>query len=189
MASNDYHFVTRWRVAATPEEVTAILSDAPDLVRWWPSVYLSIAPVAAADAAGLGGSFDLYTKGWLPYTLRWRMTIVATDPPRGFGLEASGDFVGRGEWTFTPSEGGTDITYDWRIRADKALLRSFSFIMKPIFGRNHEWAMARGLESLRLELDRRHAASPEARAALPPPPGPTPVGTAAWLAWLLRGGR
>jgi hypothetical protein len=46
--------------------------------------------------------------------------------------------------------------------------------MKPIFSANHHWAMARGEESLRLELARRHAASdPTIAAAIPPPPAPT----------------
>jgi len=31
----------------------------------------------------------------------------------------------------------TDITYDWRIRADKPLLRYLSFVFKPIFSANH----------------------------------------------------
>ena len=46
--------------------------------------------------------------------------------------------------------------------------------MKPIFAANHRWAMARGEQSLRLELARRLAAgNPTILAALPRPPGPT----------------
>jgi hypothetical protein len=47
------------------------------------------------------------------------------------------------------------VTGDWDIRADKPLLRYLSFLFKPIFSANHRWAMARGEESLRLELGRR----------------------------------
>ena len=32
MASNDYHFVTTWRVIATPEEITDVLGDAANLL-------------------------------------------------------------------------------------------------------------------------------------------------------------
>jgi hypothetical protein len=42
------------------------------------------------------------------------------------------------------------VTYDWKMLAEKALLRDFSFIMKPIFGANHRWAMAKREESLKL---------------------------------------
>jgi hypothetical protein len=34
MASNDYHFITHWRVESTREEVAEILGDALGLVRW-----------------------------------------------------------------------------------------------------------------------------------------------------------
>ena len=61
----------------------------------------------------------------------------------------------------------TEATYDWRISAEKPLLRYGSFLFRPIFSANHRWAMARGLESLELELRRRRG---EAVAA---PPGPT----------------
>jgi len=171
-AANEYHFVSRWRVEGSREEVAEVLGDAAGLARWWPSVYLGVRVLEPGDALGVGKVVDLYTKGWLPYTLRWRFRVTRADP-NGFAIEAEGDFVGRGEWTFRQDGGDVDVTYDWRIRADKPLLRRLSFVMKPIFEFNHRWAMARGEESLRLELARRHATTPEARAAVPQPPGPT----------------
>ena len=116
---------------------------------------------------------DLYTKGYLPYTLRWQFRVTESRYPYGLTLEAWGDFVGRGIWMFEPVGDEVLITYDWKIRADKPLLRYFSFVMKPFFSANHRWAMRRGLESLQLELARRHAPSPEARALVPPPPART----------------
>jgi hypothetical protein len=38
MSANDYHFVTRWRVQSTVEEVSEVLGDARDLARWRPSL-------------------------------------------------------------------------------------------------------------------------------------------------------
>ena len=117
------------------------------------------------------------TKGWLLYTLRWQfqVTEVAAD---SFRLEASGDFVGRGIWTLVQDGPDVLIEYDWKILAEKPLLRDFSFIMKPIFGANHRWAMGQGEESLKLELARRHAGSAAERALIPAPPPATrvPVG-------------
>ena len=158
-----------------------MLGDAEALSRWWPSVYLGVTVVKPGDDRGIGRIVDLYTKGWLPYTLRWRFRVTESDPPRGFAIEASGDFVGRGVWTLTPEltaeePGGpkTRVEYDWRIVAEKGLLKRLSFLMKPIFAANHRWAMARGEESLRLELARRHSSSDAtALAAIPSPPGPT----------------
>ncbi len=68
--SNDYHFITHWRVEGTAREVSDILGDAPDLARWRPSVYLSIQELSPGDAQGVGKVVSRYTKGWLPYTLR-----------------------------------------------------------------------------------------------------------------------
>jgi len=180
VASNDYHFVTTWRVAATPEEITEVLGDAPGLARWWPSVYLDVRQVAPGDERGIGKVVDLWTKGFLPYTLRWRFIVSESDPPRGFRIEATGDFVGRGIWTLRPEAPSdrvptprTLVTYDWLIVAEKGILRRLSLVMKPIFSANHHWAMRNGERSLALELARRHATDPTILAALPKPPGPT----------------
>ncbi|GAB4395591.1 MAG: hypothetical protein Fur0044_54230 [Anaerolineae bacterium] len=173
MASNEYHFISHWRVQGTAREVFEILADAPDLTRWWPAVYLDVQQVQPGDSQGVGKVVSLYTKGWLPYTLRWQFRVTEANPPYGFSLEAWGDFVGRGIWTFEQADEWLNITYDWRIRADKPLLRSLSFIFKPIFAANHRWAMAKGEESLRLELARRRARTAEERALIPAPPGPT----------------
>ena len=181
MASNDYHFITHWRVEADLEEVAKILNNGIDLVRWWPSVYLNAEELEPGDAEGVGPVIRLYTKGWLPYTLRWQFRVTESRFPHGFTLEAWGDFDGRGIWTLEQDGPWVDVTYDWKIRAEKPLLRYFSFIMKPIFGANHRWAMAQGEESLELELARRHASSTEERALVPAPPGPTSVAPGAVL--------
>jgi hypothetical protein len=181
MAANDYHFLTTWRIAATPDEITSVLGDAEALARWWPSVYLEVRVLEPGDAAGLGKIVDLWTKGFLPYTLRWRFKVTESDPPTGFRLDAEGDFVGRGIWTLRQEiaegqPGGplTSVVYDWLIVAEKGILKRLSPIIKPIFAANHRWAMAQGERSLRLELARRHAGSDAAiAAAIPTPPGPT----------------
>ncbi|HEX2515122.1 MAG TPA: hypothetical protein VH257_10485, partial [Chloroflexota bacterium] len=151
--------------------------------RWWPSVYLDVRELSPGDEQGLGKEVDLYTKGWLPYTLRWRFRVVEQRWPHSLTLEASGDFVGRGVWTLRQDGPWTDVRYEWDVRADKPLLRRFSSLLRPLFAANHRWAMAQGEVSLRLELARRRARTPEERARLPQPPGPTP----AWLQPLLAG--
>jgi hypothetical protein len=189
MPSNYYEFVTRWRVQGTLEEINEILENGPDLARWWPSVYLEVREVEPGGEHGIGKVVDLYTTGWLPYTLRWSFRVSQSRYPHGFTLEAWGDFVGRGIWTFEQDGPWVTMTYDWRLSAEKPLLRSLSFLLKPIFAANHRWAMARGEESLVLELARRHAAGPEEVAHIPAPPGPSkpvvPMAVAALLTALV----
>jgi hypothetical protein len=175
MPGNDYHFITNWRVESTMNEIYEIIADGPGLPRWWPSVYLGVEELEPGDKRGLGRVIGLYTKGWLPYTLRWQFRVIEERYPYGFTLQAWGDFTGRGIWTFDQDGKWVNITYDWKIRADKPLLRYFSFIMKPVFSANHRWAMSKGEESLRLELARRHARSPDELALVPAPPPATPT--------------
>jgi hypothetical protein len=169
-----YHFVTDWRVEGTLGEVSELLFDGPGFARWWPSVYLEVDRIAEGDQRGVGSEVAIHTKGFLPYHLRWTARIVEADLPHAYTLEAVGDFVGRGTWTFRQDGAFVDATYDWEIGVANPLLRRLSFIARPAFGWNHRWAMARGLESLELELARRHAATDAQRDAVPAPPGPTP---------------
>jgi hypothetical protein len=165
---SDYQFFTEWRVAGTIEEVKDVLGDAEALPRWWPSVYLSVEERERGTPDGLGRTVELHTKGWLPYTLRWTLRITEPLTDEGFALEATGDLVGTGRWTFAQDGPEVVITYDWRISATKPLLRRLAWLLRPAFEANHRWAMQKGEESLRLELRRRRGGG-----SVPPPPPPT----------------
>jgi hypothetical protein len=128
------------------------------LTRWWPSVYLKVTEREPGAADGVGRVVELLTRGRLPYKLHWFFRVTESCRPHGFSIEAWGDFDGRGVWTFAQDGRFVDITYDWKIRAEKPLLRYLSFMLKPVFSANHRWAMARGEESLRAELGRRAGA-------------------------------
>jgi hypothetical protein len=171
MPWNDYHFITYWTVpGATREEIYAVIADAEALPHWWPSVYLEVTPVPdTGDANGIGRVFDLYTKGWLPYTLRWRLTVQEVKPPLGSTIGASGDFNGRGIWRFIQTADGVDVIFDWKLTADKPLLKYLSPVLKPAFAANHKWAMEQGRVSLLRELERRR----DETKPIPAPPGPT----------------
>lgn len=171
--NDDYRSVTVWRVAGTVEEVTTILGDAQSLPRWWPSVYLSIRPVVDGGADGVGREVDVYSKGWLPYTLRWTLRITEPITTTGFALQTTGDLQGIGRWTFQQDGPEVAITYHWQVRPTKPLLRRAGWLLKPAFAANHHWAMARGEESLRLELRRRRLSGPVESGQIPPPPPPT----------------
>jgi hypothetical protein len=170
MSSSSYHFVTKWRIVATKQEIYNTLRDSDALKYWWPAVYLDIKTTKKGDADGRGKEVALFTKGWLPYSLQWsfRVTDVQAQDFSGYSLEALGDLAGRGVWTFQQDGAYCNITYDWRIEAEKPVLKYLSFLLKPLFSANHEWAMRKGLESLKLELRRRRG-----ETNVPPPPRPT----------------
>ena len=169
----DYEFRTVWRVAGTVGEVRDVLADGRSLPRWWPAVYLSVDVVDEGDGRGNGSEIAVFTTGWLPYTLRWTMRVTEPMTDTGFALSATGDLVGTGRWAFAQDGPEVVITYDWRVGARKPLLRRLTWLLRPVFAANHRWAMARGEESLRLELRRRRATSEAERLQVPPPPSTT----------------
>lgn len=178
MPAPAYHFRTRWRVLGTAEEVADILGNARELPRWWPSVYLRAQELEPGGLDGVGRRVRVHTKGWLPYTLDWEFRVTESRGRGGFSLEAAGDLTGEGDWRFEQDGAWTEITYDWRIRAEKPLLRLLTPLLRPLLEFNHRWAMARGEESLSLELARRRCASPADRARVPAPPPTTAVSAA-----------
>jgi hypothetical protein len=169
--SADYHFVDYWRVEGDVKEVADIIEDALSLPRWWPSVYFEVKELEPGnDAHGVGKLISLRAGGRLPYTLRINFRTVESRYPHGFSMDATGDLEGKGIWTLEQDGPFVNVTYDWTIRANKGIIEKLSFLLKPIFRSNHNWTMKRGEESLKLELLRRRARSPEELARIPPPP-------------------
>ncbi len=173
--ARDYHFVTHWRVRAQAEEVYDIVSQPLEYPRWWPSVYLSARQVAAGGPGGIGRRILFHTKGWLPYTLQWEARTSEAVSPRRIVAEASGDFNGRGEWTFTQDGEYVDIAFDWKLSVAKPLLRYLTPVLRPAFEANHRWAMQQGEACLREELIRYRARTPQELLSAAEPRGPMEI--------------
>jgi hypothetical protein len=172
MAENEYVFIDCWRVEGDVQEIADILDHTGGLVRWWRSVYLDCQELEPRGERGIGKLVQFKAKGFLPYTLKINFRTVESNYPYGFKMEATGDLEGVGIWTFQQDGKFVDITYDWRVKANKGIVSALSFLLKPIFAANHRWTMARGEESLKLELLRRHATSPQTLLQIPAPRGP-----------------
>jgi hypothetical protein len=170
MTATDYHFIDKWRVEGTVQEVADILEDPLSLPRWWPAVYFEVEELEQGAAHGIGRHIRLRAAGWLPYSLRIDFRTVENRYPYGYSMEATGDLEGTGVWTFAQDGEYVNVTYDWTIRANKAIVRRLSFLLKPIFRSNHNWTMRRGEESLKLELLRRRSPAEADRISSPPRP-------------------
>jgi hypothetical protein len=192
LALNEYHLISNWRVIGKIEDVYDVLNAGEATARWWPSAFPEVLEIQSGDEQGKDKVVRIESRGWLPYKLHWHSAMTETDRPHGFKIKVWGDFDGTGEWRLEQNGAWVDATFDWRIAVNKPLVRYFSPLLKPLFASNHRWAMAKGEESLRLELARRQAATDAERAALPPPPGayefptlPLLAGGGALLAFLL----
>jgi hypothetical protein len=178
----DFHLVTNWRVLGTVEEVYNLISHVEDLPRWWPAGFPDVLVIEQGDASGVGTIVRIATKGFLPYTLRWHMRVTEAVPNTSISIKAWGDFEGEGVWTFVQNDAWCDITYDWQVSVKKGVERYLSLIARPLVASNHNWVMARGEESLRIELANRHAANDVARSSIPAPPAPKTLSPAVPLA-------
>ena len=199
LAKNEYHFVNRWRLPGTVDEVAELIQHPEEFRNWWPAAWLDYEFVGDANEPGVsadgspssaccsvGRTFRYRVKGWLPYSLNLTFSVVERQPPHLFVVSSTGDLVGEGRWTLEQQGPKVEVTYEWRVFAERPLVRRLSSILKPVFRSNHFWVMRQGAHSMLLELRRRRATTDEERALVPPPPGPIPPAHVRWPAVLRR---
>jgi uncharacterized protein YndB with AHSA1/START domain/quercetin dioxygenase-like cupin family protein len=146
LTSREYLFVDEWDVAAPREAVFDAIADARTYPEWWKPVYID---VEADGEPALGKESRQHFKGRLPYHLHTRSKIVRLEPPHVIEGEVDGDLRGHGRWTLTDAPGGgTHLRFDWRVHADRRLLRMLTPVLRPAFRWNHAWAIARAVEGL-----------------------------------------
>jgi uncharacterized protein YndB with AHSA1/START domain len=158
LPSREYEFVDEWDVDAPRESVFAAIADARSYPTWWKPVYLE---VESSGEPEVGSESRQHFKGRLPYHLRTRSVITQLDAPYQIGAEVDGDLRGTGLWTLTVNEdGSTHVRFDWRVHADRLLLRLLTPVLRRALRWNHAWAIARAREGL----------EPYARAVAVPEP-------------------
>ncbi len=120
---------------------TTCSADGESYPRWWKPVYLDAFP----DGEDTVQPF----RRRLPYHLRTRTRTVRADRPHQLEGETTGDLRGTGLWTLTRTAGNTtDLRFDWRVHADRPLLRALTPLLRPVLRANHNWAIARAMEGI-----------------------------------------
>jgi uncharacterized protein YndB with AHSA1/START domain len=143
--AKEYVFIDEWDVEAPQEAVFDALSDSTTYPVWWKPVYKT---VIADGPPEVGRTSKQCFKGRLPYELNTSSEIVRYEPPNEFEVSVVGDLTGRGVWTLTPSDGKVHVRFDWRVIADRPLLRYLTPVLRPAFRWNHNWAIKRAIEGL-----------------------------------------
>jgi hypothetical protein len=144
--ASEYVFIDEWDVDAPRAAVFHALADAGTYPDWWKPVYIA---VETDGPPAVGRVSQQEFKGQLPYHLKSRSEIVAYEPADTFTVEVVGDLTGRGVWTLTDTtDGRVHIHFDWRVIADRALLRYLTPVLRPVFRWNHNWSIKRAIEGL-----------------------------------------
>ena len=141
-----YVFVDEWDVRAPIDAVFAALADVETYPQWWTPTYLE----ARSDGPlGPGRISRQRFKARLPYTLSTTSEIEDWDPPHRFSTQVTGDLSGTGIWTLTDrGDGVVHVRFDWRVHADRALLRVLTPVLRPVFRWNHAQAIRQAMAGL-----------------------------------------
>jgi mannose-6-phosphate isomerase-like protein (cupin superfamily)/uncharacterized protein YndB with AHSA1/START domain len=146
-AGREYVFVDEWDVNAPREAVFDTLADAATYPRWWRPVYIGVETDGGPPA--VGKRTRQHFKGRLPYHLHTETQTVRLERPHVIEGDTTGDLAGHGIWTLTEGPGGgTHVQFDWRVVADRPLLKALTPVLRPALRWNHNWAIARAIEGL-----------------------------------------
>lgn len=144
----DYHFASQWRLESDIDSVASAFLNTEMIPRWWADSFFSVVVKKPGTNIGLGRVIELKTRGWLPYFVRFQLKVVEVRYPEFFCVKSTGDIEGMGSGTLKDFESFVTIDFDWRVRAQRPLLKWLSPLAKPILRSNHYWMMNRGQDSL-----------------------------------------
>jgi len=152
MATNYYLFIDRFIVPCDIETAYHYIKQIEEYPRWWGKVYKKIVKLRDAPPDTPGAKYRITVGGFLPYTLTIENEVTHIHRPHLIRFDADGDLQGNGTWLFRQLEGGTEIIYDWRVAANKNLIRIFSFLLKPLFRANHHYCVVKAKEGIEKDL-------------------------------------
>jgi hypothetical protein len=159
MSTNYYVFVDSFVAPCNVETAYQYIKQIEEYPRWWGNVYKKIVKLKDAPPDMPGARYAVTFGGFLPYTLTIENEVTLVERPRRIEFDAFGDLEGKGIWKFEPVEGGTKIIFDWRVAANKPIIRAFSFLLKPLFKANHAYCVRKANEGLRKDLALKHSFS------------------------------
>lgn len=138
-----YSFVTNWRVQAPIDPVWEAIYDAEAYPDWWKAV-LSVTPLEAGDARGIGRTDRFAWKAPLGYRLRFDLRVTTVQRPVRLGGVATGELEGTGEWNLRRDGEATTVRYDWNVRTRRGWMNVLAPVARPVFRSSHDAVMRDG---------------------------------------------
>lgn len=146
-----YHFVTDWRFSAPLEQVWTVVLEIERYPGWWKN--FRRVQIVKGDGKSVGSQIACEVRGSLPYSLRYTLEVLETEPYRHILLRSSGDLVGTGRWAFSAVGSAVRALYYWDVATTNAILNLVAPLAKGLMARNHQQVMANGYAALRPHVE------------------------------------
>lgn len=139
-----FRFDQRWLFAVPPKELWAVLSETDRFQQWWPWL-------RSFDSAGLVAATvsDCVVRAPVPYSLRFRVTILAVVPERLVDTRVSGDLEGPARLEVASHPEGSEAALSWALELRDPLLRAGSWAARPVMEWGHDWVIDAGVRQFR----------------------------------------
>lgn len=172
MPSTHFDLVSHWHLRAPVERVWAALVEPEGWPRWWPYVQ-AVQTLRAGAADGTGSLRRIHWRTRLPYHVTIEVEALEVLRPQRLRGRSRGELLGEGLWLLrAAADGGTDVTYVWRVQVARPWMRVLAPLLAPLFRWNHDGVMRAGEAGLRRWLEAPAAPFSAAPGTPPaPPPG------------------
>jgi uncharacterized protein YndB with AHSA1/START domain len=143
--AGQYVLIDEWNVDAPQDQVFDVLVDPRTYPEWWTPTYVS----GESDGPPEPGTVSrVRFKSKLPFVFQASSRLVRVNRPDEFEAEVEGDLRGVAIWTLTPLHGKVRVRFDFRVFADRPLIRYLSPVLRPLFRWNHTMAMRQARANL-----------------------------------------
>lgn len=142
-----FAFMTRWQLPIAQERVWSILNQPQHFPQWWPG----FEHVKILKGKGEQGTIMFCrVRGSGGLRFDFMLTVKLRQPPKRLLLQASGDFVGQGEWLLKAHQAGTEVIYDWKVAVRPFWARALASLpgMRRYLTKSHDRVMERGRQRL-----------------------------------------
>lgn len=145
---NRYHLATDIRLSTSPERVWEALARSDSSPPWWRWLR-KVEVIDDGDERGVGARFRHQVGTPLLYGVSYEGEVTRVNEPFLAEFEASGDFVGTGQFRLGPADnGGTDLTFTWLVETSKHWMSLLGWVARPVLIWNHHRLMGDFAEDL-----------------------------------------
>jgi hypothetical protein len=147
-----YYFISRWQIRAPLADVWNVIYDTESWCSWWKGV-LEVKKTVDGATNGIGDVYEYLWRGRMPYNLHFFMEVTDKINYKMIKARSSGNLNGTGTFHFEEKDGISYVAHYWEVRTSNVWVSVFSFILKPVFKRNHDLVMKWGATGLARHLN------------------------------------